>query len=261
MEKSGKNLPEQFIFLSNRILVKSLDPPRFPAREETLELTVRRLMSLDLDHDGHRFSALSIEEPENLPEGWRFIDLRTLAFSAESALFCLVSKAYQLIYWEENHRYCGRCTGELMPAGDGYSKKCTACGLHVFPQIAPAIIIGVVREGKLLMAHNVRFPEGVYSLVAGFLEPGETISECAKREVMEETGIRVNNIRFFGSQPWPFPNSLMIGLTGVYAGGDIVPDGEEITDAKWYSPAELPKIPGRGSISREIIDWFVRTHS
>jgi NAD+ diphosphatase len=262
-------LPKLFIFTGNRILITGLDPPAFPGREllDSAAGAARRSISLELEHEGHSFTAVSLTgtgspaEDISLPVDVRPVDLRTLAFTADPEVFALVSKAFQVLYWEETHRYCGRCRGVLQSATEGFSKRCPDCGLHIFPQIAPAIIIGVVRDGKLLLAHNVRFPEGIYSLVAGFLDPGETITQCAKREVMEETGIEVEGIRFFGSQPWPFPHSLMIGLIGDYAGGEIAPDGEEISDAKWFAPRELPRIPGRGSISRRIIDWFIDTYS
>ncbi len=201
------------------------------------------------------------------PEGFQFMHLRNFALSTSADNFTIVCKAYQLLYWDATHRYCGRC-GKLLPSlhtetasSQEYSKICSACGQQIFPQIAPAIIIAVLNKGRLLLGHNVRFPEGLYSLIAGFMEPGETIEQCAQREVYEETGLSIRNIRYFGSQPWPFPHSLMIGLTGEYDYGEISPDGEEISDARWFTPDDLPKLPGKGSISRRIIDWYIEWYT
>jgi NAD+ diphosphatase len=117
----------------------------------------------------------------------------------------------------------------------------------------------VLRGKQILLAHNKRFPEGVYSLVAGFAEPGESLEDCIRREVREETGIRITGIEYFGSQPWPFPDALMVGFTATYHSGEIRPDGEEILEARWFDAHHMPKVPARGSISRLIIDWFVKT--
>lgn len=209
------------------------------------------------DPEGIEYRGSFFSRPIDPPEGHTFIHFRELARTIGTDRFTAAGRLYQLLYWDASHRFCGRCGAEMGPPKQEYSKTCEACELQIFPQIAPAIIIAVLKEKKLLLARNSRFPEGLYSLVAGFMEPGETIEECAVREVKEETGIEIGNIRYFGSQPWPFPHSLMIGLIGDYAGGDLLPDGVEITDARWFTPDDLPKLPGPGSISRKLIDWYV----
>jgi NAD+ diphosphatase len=142
--------------------------------------------------------------------------------------------------------------------------RCPACGLSSYPRLAPAIIIAVVRRTdngpRLLLARNHRFPPGRYSVVAGFVEPGESLEECAEREVLEEVGIRIANLRYFGSQPWPFPHSLMVAFTAEYAGGAITLDGSEIADAGWFAADALPQLPPRMSIARRLIDWFAAEH-
>ena len=137
------------------------------------------------------------------------------------------------------------------------AKKCPKCGLSNYPRISPAIIVAVIRDGQLLLAHNNQFTKDLYSVVSGFLEVGETFEECVVREVKEETGITVKNINYFGNQPWPFPNSIMIGFTAEYAGGEIQVDGKEIGNANWFSSTEMPLIPNGLSIAKKLIDWFV----
>jgi len=136
-------------------------------------------------------------------------------------------------------------------------RECPACGLMVFPRISPAVIVLVEKEGRVLLARGERFTEPFYSVLAGFVEPGETLEDAVHREIEEEVGIKVRNVRYFASQPWPFPDSLMIGFTAEYASGEIAIDKTEIVDARWFDPAHLPTIPGKVSIARRLIDWFV----
>lgn len=261
MENAERNSSNWLIFWSNRLLVRQSGGAVFPVTENPKDLGLTLLEHVVFPSgSGPPRNAGSVQEPGNLPGEYTFLDLRSLASLTDRDLFCLAGKAYQLLFWEETNRFCGRCGTPLGRGQEEYAKRCDACGLHIFPPVTPAIIIGVVNNNTLLLAHNARFPDGLYSLVAGFMEPGETIEQCARREVAEETGIDIEDIRYFGSQPWPFPHSLMIGLTGKYAGGSIRPDGMEITDAAWFSPQELPKLPPQGSISREIIDWFIRSN-
>ncbi len=139
------------------------------------------------------------------------------------------------------------------------AKRCPKCGLVNYPRLSPAVIVLISRGDELLLARAHRFPTGMYSILAGFVEPGESLEETVVREVREEVGIEVKDIRYFGSQPWPFPNSLMIGFTATYAGGDIVLEPEELVDAAWFNKHNLPQIPPKISIARKLIDWFVST--
>jgi NAD+ diphosphatase len=127
---------------------------------------------------------------------------------------------------------------------------------YQLPSPLPAVIVAVLRENKILLARNSRFRLPFYSVLAGFVEPGETLEACVAREIQEEVGITVKNIRYFGSQPWPFPDSLMVGFMADYAGGEIAVDDAEITEANWFTPEDLPRIPPRISIARQLIDWF-----
>lgn len=191
--------------------------------------------------------------------GLKAENLRTIAFLAECEIFQAASLASQLLDWNRDHRFCGRCAEPTEPSLTDMSRGCASCGAKYYPRISPAVIVGILSKNRILLAHNSAFPGGLYSLIAGFVEPGESLEDTIRREVFEEVGVRVKNISYFGSQSWPFPNSLMLGFTAEHAGGDINVDGEEITDAKFFSREEVPNLPGSGSISRRIIDWFLHS--
>jgi NAD+ diphosphatase len=135
--------------------------------------------------------------------------------------------------------------------------QCPACGLTAYPRLTPAVIVRVSRGDELLLAQGVRFPGAFYSVLAGFVEPGESLEDTIHREILEEVGVEVTDLRYFGSQPWPFPHSLMIGFTAEYAGGQLRPAPDELRDAGWFRWDALPLLPGRLSIARRLIDAFV----
>jgi len=165
-------------------------------------------------------------------------------------------RANQLATWNRNHQYCGSCGFSFEDKKDERAKICPQCGLINYPRLSPAVIVAVMRGNNILLARNKRFKMPFYSVLAGFVEPGETLELCVQREVAEEVGVTVKNIRYFGSQPWPFPDSLMIAFLADYAGGEIRVDGSEIMEAKWFSKESLPNIPPQISIARQLIDWF-----
>ncbi|TFG64797.1 MAG: NAD(+) diphosphatase [Spirochaetales bacterium] len=190
------------------------------------------------------------------PEGYYYSELRPLVNLLDEESFSLLGRGFQIVDWERTHNFCGRCGAALDQIDHERSKKCPACGLLAFPKISPAVITAVVRDGKLLLAHNKNFKAGMYSLIAGYVEPGESLEHAVAREIKEEVSIDVKNIRYFGSQPWPFPHSIMLGFTAEYAGGEIREDGVEIEDAGFYTAGDFPMVPSKGSISRKLIDWF-----
>jgi NAD+ diphosphatase len=204
----------------------------------------------------------SAELPEDaaLPPGWTCIELRPLFGALRDPLFALAGRAFQIMDWDRTHQFCGRCGHPTETKIGERAKSCPRCGLFNFPRVAPAIIAAVVRDRRLLLARARRFPTAMYSVIAGFVEPGESLEECAHREIREETGIGIRNLGYFGSQSWPFPHSLMVAFTAEYAEGEIEIDGTEVVDAGWYGPQELPRIPDRVSIARRLIDWFVASH-
>ncbi len=207
--------------------------------------------------DGRRCWAAEVAPDAQPPEGLVFRDLRSLFLGASEDFFRMAGRAKQIVGWNATHRFCGRCGAETAPVPGELAKKCPRCGLLHYPRLSPAIIVLVRDENRVLLARSPGFPPGMYSVLAGFVEPGESIEEAIRREVREEVGIEVANPRYFGSQPWPFPNSLMIGFTADYAGGELEIDPAEIEDAGWYGPGDLPPLPPRVSIARAMIDAFL----
>lgn len=234
----------------------------YPEEALGLQLISRQYLGVLETEEGatHCYSA-EVPEETAAPAGMAFLSLRQLFNRLRRNIFAVAGRAVQIVEWDRTHQYCGRCGSRTEDRGHERAKICPQCGLTSYPRLTPAVIVSVERPGKtgaeLLLAHNHRHPSGFYSVLAGFVEPGETLEECVRREVREETGIEVKNIRYFGSQPWPFPNSLMIGFTAEYAGGEIALEEEELDDAGWYGPDELPLVPPPISIARQLIDAFV----
>ncbi len=185
-----------------------------------------------------------------------FHDLRALMPLLDQSQFTMAGKAAQVLYWDKTTKFCGECGRKTKHSESERAKICPECGRHYYPAVTPAIIVAVMKGDKILLAHNKNFADGVYSLIAGFVEPGESLEECVKREVGEETGIEVFNVKYFQSQPWPFPSSMMIGFTASYKNGEIKPDGEEIIHADWFDSSNMPNLPRPGSLSRKLIDAF-----
>lgn len=191
--------------------------------------------------------------------GAGFRGLRQLWGEVEDRVWAVAGRAVQIVAWDRSHQFCGRCAQKTHLMAEERARRCPACGLVAHPRLAPAVIVLVERgDGKALLARNARFTAGTYSCIAGFVEPGETLEDTVQREVREEVGIEVRDLRYFGSQPWPFPHSLMIGFFARHASGEVVPDGVEIADAGWFSPSELPGLPGEMSIARALIDEWRR---
>lgn len=192
-----------------------------------------------------------------VPDGYSLIGLRNLFGHVGEDLFSAAGHALQIVHWDRTHQYCGRCGEPVGHAPAERAKICARCEAIYYPRVSPAIIVAVKKGNALLLAQNKQQKQPFYSVLAGFVEPGETLEECVKREVKEETGIELNNIQYFASQAWPFPNALMIGFTADYAGGEIRVDDHEIADAGWFTPDNLPRVPGPISIARKLIDSFL----
>jgi NAD+ diphosphatase len=188
------------------------------------------------------------------PEGMTWTGLRGLFGLVDDALFALAGRAVQVMDWDRSHQYCGRCgTPTVVKAGER-ARECPSCGQTHYPRIAPAVMALVRKGDELLLARSPHFPPGMHSALAGFVEPGESLEQCLQREVLEEVGIEVTNLRYFSSQPWPFPHSLMIAFNCDYAAGEIVPEPGEIEAAGWFDLDHLPVLPNRISIARRLID-------
>jgi NAD+ diphosphatase len=187
-------------------------------------------------------------------QGYALVGLRSWLGRVGSPLFYLAGRAQQIADWHRDHQFCGRCGEPMEDHPNDRAKVCQSCGLINYPKLSPSIIVLVRRDEEVLLARNARWPQGVYSTLAGFVEPGESIEQTVHREVLEEVGIRVCNLRYKGSQSWPFPNSLMLGFHADYEGGDIVCQDAEIAEARWFHYTQLPNIPGGAAISRWLID-------
>jgi NAD+ diphosphatase len=190
------------------------------------------------------------------PGGYAFEGLRSLFGSISDGFFSIAARALEVLEWDRAHRFCGACATATVAKSDERARQCPACGSLSYPRISPAVIVAVVRGDRILLARAHRFPPGLYSVLAGFVEPGESLEECVAREVREETGIEVKGLRYFASQPWPFPHSLMIAFTAEYGGGEIRIDDSEVVDAGWYAADALPDIPAPITVARRLIDWF-----
>ena len=252
-----------FVFCSNKMLVTvENDKATIPYFKSLAELNITpvRTQYLGTLQGSSCYSAEATTETA-APEGMEFKELRPLYAVLDEDIFLLAGKAIQIVSWDQTHQFCGRCGTGMETLEGERAKICPACGLINYPRISPAAITAVIKDNKILLTHNAAFRGNIHSLIAGFVEPGETIEECVHREIFEEVGLRVSNLKYFGSQPWPFPNSLMIGFTAEYESGEISVDGQEITEAGWYDAGNLPELPGKMSIARKIIDRFVKTQT
>lgn len=215
---------------------------------------------MDGETANHCF-AIEVAAETEPPAGMSFEGLRTLYGRMPDDELWLGGRALQIIDWDRTHLYCGRCGTKNEQLPHERAKKCPNCDLTTYPRISPAIIVRVTRPGmagpEILLARGPHHRPGFYSVLAGFVEPGETLETAVHREIKEEVGLEVQNVRYFGSQPWPFPNSLMIAYTAEYASGSLVLEEAEIADAQWFTADNLPNIPPRMSISRALIDDFV----
>jgi NAD+ diphosphatase len=189
--------------------------------------------------------------------GDEFANLRANLGNIDSTLFNLAGRALQLCTWYQTHRFCGQCGVATVEDDSDRSLVCPDCKLHFYPRLSPSIIVLVHRGDEVLLARNHMFPEGLFSTLAGFVEPGETIEETVRREVREEVGITVGKLEYRGSQPWPFPNSLMLGFHAEYESGEFVLQEDEIAEAHWFPVTDLPLIPGKFAISRWLIDDYL----
>ncbi|MFC2140876.1 NAD(+) diphosphatase [Acidobacteriota bacterium] len=254
-----------FIFREDRLLVHAVDNDQYSIplikTLQELEITPTRTQYLGRYGNTCCYSA-EIPGEKKSPENMFFLHLWGLYDCIDFDLFQIAGYAFHIMKWDQSSQYCGRCGTQTKNSENERAKICENCNLIRYPRISPAVIVAVIKENKILLAKASRFRKrNMYSVLAGFVDPGETLEECVKREIKEEVNIEVENIRYFGSQPWPFPDSLMIGFTADYKSGELKIDGDEIIDANWFTPGDLPNIPGKLSIARELIDWFIEKFS
>jgi len=259
-----------FAFCGDKLLVelgpleKPSDDPRFRARaawarlalqknhKELRELAERTLYLGRLG--GVDCWAAELPSGAPVPPGASWEGLRPLFSVLDDDHFALAGRALQLLEWDRTHQFCGRCGTKTEPKRDERVRVCPACKLSAYPRVAPAVMALVKRENELLLARSPHFPPGMYSALAGFVEPGESLEQCLAREVAEEVGVQIRNSRYFASQSWPFPHSLMIAFVAEWQSGELKPQAGEIEEANWFDLLHLPKLPSKISIARKLID-------
>jgi NAD+ diphosphatase len=249
-----------FVFHQDRLLIKTATDgylvPRLRDLDKIWPSLIRKQFLGFLDE----IPCYAAEFPDgsNISAPLAFKGLREMFFGQlEEELVWIAGQANQLVDWNRSHQFCGKCGRRTEDGQDERAKVCPRCHLVNYPRVSPAVIVAVVKNNQILLANNIRFKSGYYSVLAGFVEPGENLEECVAREIKEEVGISVTNIRYFASQPWPFPNSLMVAFLADYAGGEIKTDETEIREAGWFKADSLPSIPPKITIARQLIDWFV----
>ncbi len=262
-EKAAESMHDQaklLLFHENKLLMKkSGELYTLPEAEEISDIL--DLHKDDIEYIGkfdHADSfCLNVSDLTDVNESLVKVDLREVsAMSGDQDLFLLAGTANHILHWSSVNQYCGRCGTKTKEAEEERAKVCPSCGNMIFPRISPATITAIIKGDEILLAHNKKFRKDLYSLVAGFVEPGENLEQCVRREIMEEVGLKVKNIQYFSSQPWPFPDSLMFAFTAEYESGEIQVDNYEILDANWYKADALPIIPSTDSIAGKMIRWF-----
>jgi NAD+ diphosphatase len=263
---------EYFLFCGQDIIVPACGDRAAFEGLIPVELSRRALARREYDGlgaaEGRRFAALLLDEDAATAlVGVKRMGLRQALSQYDAVSIAGALRGAALLRWLEVALYCGACGGELADVDgddgaerseDSLCRKCTSCGRIFFPRISPAVIVLVQKEGRILLAHNARFPAGRFGLIAGYAEAGESLEEAAVREVREEAGIEIQDLRYVKSQSWPFPDSLMIAFTAEWKSGEARPDGFEIEELRWCGPDDLPDIPPPGSVARYLIDRFVR---
>ncbi len=253
---------EMIVFCGREMLLRTRqDKFFFPRVAELDSLNLSTALSIGF-RDGRPCFAVDLPSvPDNLSADMRKVEVRLAVGHLESDAFSAGSRARELLHWRRQHRFCGRCGKPLGESQNDIALVCPFCGERFYPQLAPAVIVAVTRGDEILLAHNRKFLPGIHGLIAGFVEAGENIEEAVHREILEETGVTVGNIRYLSSQCWPFPNSLMLGFTAEYVSGEAKPDGTELDTLGWFRADALPPIPPPGSIARKIIEEFKQKHA
>ena len=246
------------LFAGNQLLQRAEgEPARSPAEFGSL-LQVCSTVEVIGRHAGRPCLAVALPDSfdlTSLPAGWQARGLRSWFGQLPDDYMAIAMQGSQLLDWRRTHRFCGACGQPMLRCRHERAMQCSHCALRNYPRISPAMMVLVNRGRQLLLASNLSFPDGRYSALAGFLEAGESVEAAIHREVHEEVGVRVHRLRYFGSQSWPFPHSLMLAFTAEWQDGDIRIDAGELRDARWFDPDALPDLPPAGiSISRALIE-------
>lgn len=251
-----------FIFLGDNLLIHQ-DGDQFTLPSEipdTLKDKVTYHRFLNSNTDVYPSIVVDLNQDTMLADA-TFISLRSLYPYVADKQLTQAGRALQILRWNRDHQYCSRCGQEVSESNTELAKVCNSCGLVSYPRISPAVIMSIIDGDRILLARNKHFSAGKYSPLAGFVEPGETMEQAVQREILEEVNLKVDNISYFGSQPWPFPHSMMVGFTTRFSGGLLQIDNDEIVDAQWFTRDRLPPIlPPKSSIARRLVEHFLATH-
>ena len=243
-----------FAFQRSSILLQSVESAVLPCCCTLTDHGIAPLRSHYLGQLGEQHCyAADVDDAHPLPAGWTTLGLRDLFGMVDDTVAALSGRAFQIIDWERNHQFCSRCGTPMQARTDERARTCPSCRFTTYPLVSPAVMVLITRGRELLLARKAVWPEGRYSAIAGFVEPGEMLEDTVVRETREEVGVEVGALRYFGSQPWPFPHSLMVAFTAQYTGGELRPDGVEIEEAAWFDAEALPRLPPSVSISRRLI--------
>ncbi len=250
-----------FVFCKESLLLQRLSDGSYtiPLSEDPPTVVKKWTTMLKVTPlDGTEVVSYTIDAPITDMEGYEMCGLRQSYYKLPKSLYLKAGKCAELIYWDQNTKFCGVCGGAMKFHTD-ISKRCEQCGKEVWPQLATAIIVLIHKGDEVLLAKGRNFKSDFYGLIAGFVETGETLEEAVVREVQEETGIKIKNIRYFGSQPWPYPSGLMVGFNADYESGEIHLQLEELKKAGWFKRTNLPNIPEKLSIARKLIDHWLES--
>jgi NAD+ diphosphatase len=250
-----------FAFRGDEILVYlESGTARIPRRADASQYQWQVRRELYLGRlNGRGTWAVELPRELNPPPGMSLLGLRALFGQVDERLYAVAGRAAQLVAWDRDHQFCGRCGTPTQRVTGERARRCPACGATAFPRLSPAIIVLIERGDRVLLARGRGMPAGRYGIVAGFVEPGESLEEAVQREAWEETGLRIDGIAYFGSQAWPFPHAIMIGFTARHAGGEIELRDGELSTAGWFGLDDLPTVPTRMSIARRLLDaWAAR---
>lgn len=200
--------------------------------------------------------AYGVDAHATAPQGYAFVGLRALVTELETGVFQRISRAAQVLEWARTHQFCGVCATPMQPVPHERAMRCPHCGMTAYPRISPAMMVLIQKGDAVLLARHTVSATNRFVPLAGFLEAGESLEDAIHREVMEEVGLRVDNLRYFGSQSWPFPHSLMLAFTADYVDGEIVTDPAEIADARWFTRADMTERYPETSISGRLVNGF-----
>jgi NAD+ diphosphatase len=246
-----------FVFRGDQLLVRASDlaPPEDDTRILDA-LGVRGAETYPVGQHGEYYCCAAAVDPQaDALDGYVFSGLRPLFGAVDETLLSIAGRAFQITEWMRTHRYCGVCATPMQAVIGERCLRCPACGQLAYPRISPAMMVLVRRGDAILLAKHAATRTNRFTALAGFLEAGESVEDAIHREVFEEVGLAVQDLRYFASQSWPFPHSLMIAFTAEYAGGDLVLEANEIAEARWFGPDdELPEIPSGVSIASELIN-------